>query len=37
MSVNSSQVKPFRSEVKGKQLIGREFRNLAVRGKKLLA
>ena len=29
-------LKPFRSQVKGKYCIGREFQSLAVRGKKLL-
>ena len=29
-------LKPFRSKVKGKHSIGREFQSLAVRGKKLL-
>ena len=29
-------LKPFRSEVKGKHSIGRTFHGLAVRGKKLL-
>ena len=28
-------LKPFRSQAKGKHSIGREFRSLAVRGKKL--
>ena len=30
------ELEPFKLQVKGKHSIGREFQNLAVRGKKLL-